>query len=123
MPNHWPRKRGKRFRGDFDRARNEELIVRLHEVIVRRFRTLPPIFLKIRRCLTFAAEAGGLDPSVAVALDKTDVAAAFDTRFLHLRDIVVAQTQAHVLFDIVGGDMITAHCSENEIAIFNDYFR
>ena len=34
-------------------------------------------------------------------LDKTDVAAALDPALLYFGDIVVAQTQAHVLLDIV----------------------
>ena len=55
--------------------------------------------------------------------DKANVAAAFDTSLLYLRDIVVSQTETHVLFDIVRGDMVAAHGSKNEIAIFDNHFR
>ena len=33
------------------------------------------------------------------------------------------QTQAHVFFDVVGGDMITVHRFPNEISIFDDNLR
>src|SRR6266478_4979829 len=68
-------------------------------------------------------ESTGETPALPVLLDKADVAAALDTGLLYFRDIVVAQTEAHVLFNIVCGDMVASHRSKNEITIFNDYFR
>jgi len=74
MSDHWPRKRGHRFGRHLDWARNEKLIVWKHaQTLVARRR--------------FSNE--------------TDVAAALDPALLYFGDIVVMQTQAHVLFDIV----------------------
>jgi len=74
MSDHRPRERGQRFRRNFDWTGCEKLVVRSHA------QTL------IARCL-FS--------------NKTDVAAALDPALLYFGDIVVMQTEAHVLFDIV----------------------
>ena len=82
VSDHRSRERGHRFRRNLDRAGNEKLVVRRHAQT-----------LIARRLFS----------------NETDVAAALDTAFLHLGQIVVAQTQAHVFFDIVGGNVIAVH--------------
>jgi hypothetical protein len=53
--------------------------------------------------------AGDVDRYNSISFDEADVAAAFDAAFLDFRDIVVVQTQAHILFDIMNGNVITMH--------------
>jgi len=120
MADHRPREGLERFRRDLDRAGGEKLVVRDHgkRSTVRAGLANRSTFngLKCRR-LASATDA------LQSFLDKAYVAAALDTGLLYFRDIVVVQTEAHVLFDIVRGDMVAVHGSKNEIAIFDDYFR
>ena len=55
-------------------------------------------------------------------LDEADVTAALDPALLYFGDIVVVQTQAHVFFDIVGGNVIAVHGVQDEITIFDNQF-
>jgi hypothetical protein len=48
-------------------------------------------------------------PESELFFDETDVATTFEAGFFYFRDIVLAQAQAHILFDIVCGDMVAAH--------------
>src|SRR5947208_10086997 len=96
MSDHRSRERGHRLRINFDWSRREKLVLRSHRQT-----------LIARRLFS----------------NETDVAAALDAALLYLGDIVVTQIQAHVLFDIVGRDMVTPHGVQNEIAIFDNYFR
>ena len=75
VTNHRPRKRGHRLSRYLDWARNEKLIVWKH-------------------AQTLIADR--------LFSNETDVAAALDAALLYFGGIVVMQTQAHVLFDIVG---------------------
>jgi len=74
MSDHRSRERGQRLRGNLNWPRNEKLVVRSHA------KTLIA-------CRLFSNE--------------TDVTAALDPTLPYFGDIVVAQTQAHVLLDIV----------------------
>ena len=96
VSDHRSRERGQCLWRNFDRPRDEKLVVRSHAQT-----------LIARRLFS----------------NETDVTAALDPALPYFGDIVVAQTQAHVLFDIVGGDMVAPHGIQNEIAIFDDYFR
>ena len=75
MSDHRSRERGQRFRRNFDRTGCEKLVVRSH---------------------TQTLIARGLFSN------ETDVTAALDPSLPYFGDIVVAQTQTHVLLDIVG---------------------
>ena len=55
-------------------------------------------------------------------LDEADVTAALDPALLYFGDIVVVQTQAHVFFDIVGGNVVAMHRVQDEIAILDNQF-
>ena len=118
MADHRPREGLERFRRDLDRAGGEKLVVRDHgkRSTVRAGLANRSTFngLKCRRL------ASGTD-TLQSFFNEADVAAAFDPGLLYLRDIVVAQAEAHVLFDIVGGDMVAAHRFKNEITIFDNY--
>jgi hypothetical protein len=60
--------------------------------------------------------------ALPLILDEADVAAALDPALLYLGDIVVAQTQTHIFFNVVGGNMVTPHGCQHEVAIVDDYF-
>jgi len=95
VSDHRSRERGHRLRRNFDWSWREKLVLQSHGQT-----------LVARRLFS----------------NETDVAAALDAALLHLRQVVVAQTQAHVFFDIVGGNVIAVHGVQDEITIFDDQF-
>jgi hypothetical protein len=95
VSDHRSRERGHRLRRNFDWSWREKLVLQSHGQT-----------LVARRLFS----------------NETDVAAALDAALLHLRQVVVAQTQAHVFFDIVGGNVIAVYGVQDEITIFDNQF-
>ncbi len=95
MSDHRSRERGQCFRRNLDWAGNEKLVVWKHEENVER---------RTRLRKGYRAAGANVQCRVQMAilfLDEADVAAALDPALLYFGDIVVVQTQAHVLLDIV----------------------
>src|SRR5437899_6564144 len=117
MSDHRSRERGQRFRRNFDRTGCKKLVVWKHEENVQH-RTL---LRKLRRGRRPTSNAECRWRAI-LFLDEADVTAALDPALLYFGDIVVVQTQAHVFFDIVGGNVVAMHRVQDEIAILDNQF-
>ena len=112
MSDHRSRKRGHRLRRDLDRAGNEKLIVRLHPENVER----PTLNVQ---CRNQKANMSIL----TVSFDEADVAAAFDARDFYFRKVVGFGGQAHILLDVVFGDVVSTHGFTIESPVLDDHSR
>src|SRR3979490_2737755 len=108
MSDHRPRECSHRLRRNFDWSGNEKLVVTLHqENVERQTSNVQCRNRKKRMSMLF--------------LDEADVAAAFDTCDFYFRKVIGFSGQAHILIDIMFGDLVSTHGFTIESPVLDDH--